>query len=340
MRAALAGTMSVLVLAGVLVTPAGAAPRPAFVLTATGDTPHPVFEARPGTTVSSTVLLTSRSDSMQTIRLQTVDLATSNLGGIEFPSRRPAGPGTWLKLDRRDVRIPPRGTATVRLSVTVPTRTPAGDHYAGVVAVDRKELRRALKAPPKKASGVVLRQLTRVALPVRVRLPGRAVRRLRLRDIAFAADAGGSHLRVRLRNSGQRLLRSTAVDLRIARGDRRLFTVRASLAEVVPATGLAYPVRWRGAPPRSGTYRVTGTISPKGAPRIRVDERVRFGTTQADKVEELTGVPAVGEDGRPWLLLTVAALVLLVAVSASVGYLRLRRRLAEQGAAGPAPSPR
>lgn len=322
------------VLAGVLVAPAGAATRPTFELSSVTKDPYPRFVARPGQTVSGAVRLQSRTGKPQTVRLQALDLVTARTGGIEFPSGRPHATGAWLKLQHRDVALPARATRIIRFTARVPAKAAAGQHYAGIVAINRAELRRA-NAPADKA-GVELRAVTRIALPVRFRLPGAAGRSVAVRRLAFAADASGSRLDLDLRSTGHLLIRGSRIDLRVAeQGGRRLFRHKATLAEFIPQTTIRYPIAWRGTP-KYGTYRLTGTVKPKGAPVLRIDKTVTFGRPEAKKVKQQTGVVASGDPdaGAPPLMLIVAlGAALLLAIAASVGYLRLRRRLVNAKAA-------
>lgn len=317
----------VAVLAGVLVTPAGAVSRPQFVLTPTDGSSYPRFSAQPGNTVRGALRLQSQSNRAQIVRLQGLDLVTSNLGGIEFPSERATQTGAWIRLERRDVRLDPGASATVRFAVELPDRVAAGEHYAGLVAVDRGELRRASAERPADQRGVVLNQVTRVALPVRLDVPGPSERRLDLRDITFEANAGGSRLDIDLGNIGQRLIRSTAVDLRVTREGESFSRHKVTLSEFVPDTRIKYPMPLQGKPAR-GEYRVTGTIRPDGAPAIQVDRRVAFRGPQVERLAVQTGDATPGKD-LPVLLIGALGIAIVLAVSASVGYVRLRRRLAE-----------
>lgn len=316
------------VLAGVLVTPAGAATRPKFELAPVTKDAYPRFVARPGQTVSGAVRLRSRSSKRQTIRLQALDLVTARTGGIEYASGRPHRTGAWLKLQRRDVALPPRATRIIRFTARVPSGAAPGQHYAGIVAIDRAELRRA-QAPADKA-GVELRAVTRIALPVRFRLPGAAGRSVAAGTLAFAADASGSRVDLDLRSTGQLLIRETKVDLRVAeQGGRRLFRHKATLSEFIPKTTIRYPIAWRGSP-KPGVYRVTGTVTPKGGRAVRVDKTVEFGKPEAKTVQELEGVVPSDDaaNGGPPLMLIALGVSLLLAIVASVAYVRLRRRLA------------
>lgn len=317
----------VAVLAGVLDTPASASSPASFSLAPADGTPYPRFAPEPGQTVRGTLRLTSRSSRVRVVRLQTLALTTANSGGIQFAGDKSDETSSWLRLSRTDVRLRPRASTTVRFTAEVPADAAPGEHYAGLAAVDRAELRNAAAKPDKGARGVALNRVTRVALPVRLWVPGDAARRLDLRDMTFAANAAGSHLDLDLGNTGRRLVRETAVDLRVSRDGKQLFRHTGDLAEFVPGTRIRYAVAWRGKP-KAGTYHVSGTVTPKGAAPIEVDRDVEFAGAEAKQLEERTGDPAAPADDLPFLLIGAFALVLLVAASAVVAYVRLRRRVA------------
>jgi hypothetical protein len=317
--------------AGVLVTPAGAATRLDFELSPAGGGSYPRFTARAGETVTGALRLRSRIGKVQTIRLQALDLGTAHTGGIEFRPGRAAAVGAWLKLERRDVRLPGGATRTVRFTASIPRDAAPGEHFAGIAAIDRAELRRAQS--PAGRRGVELRHVTRVALPVRLELRGSAERQLDLRGIGFSSNAGGTRLELDLRSIGHLLVRETSVDLRVSGpGARRPVRHRDRISEFVPQTAIRYPIALPGQVAR-GEYRVTGTIKPEGGRTIRVDERVSFGSSQAKELEERTGDTVPGGGGVPKLLIGALALALLLAGAASAGYVRLRRRLRRATAA-------
>lgn len=51
--------------------------------------------------------------------MQHLDLVTSNLGGIEFSSEPPTRTAARIRLERRDVRLSPGASATVRFAIDV-----------------------------------------------------------------------------------------------------------------------------------------------------------------------------------------------------------------------------
>lgn len=301
------------------------APVP-FSFSAVGTADYHRFDVRAADDVRGAVRVVNRSGRTRVVRLQALDLVTGDRGGIVFRSGRPAATGRWLRLDRRDVRLRPGAAARVGYTARVPSRVSPGEHYAGIVAIDRADLRAAGQRPSARR-GVVLRHVTRLALPVRFTVAGPADRRMAAGRADFAADAAGSRIDLPLRSTGAKLIRSTKVDVAVRdeRG-RTLFTHRATLAEFVPRTIARYPITWRGRA-AEGRYRLVGTVSPKGAPAIRVDQKLEFTRRRAQDLEEQTGEQAAPAASPPLLLLAGLAVALLAAIAATVAYVRLRRRL-------------
>lgn len=322
----LAGTCVLLtVAASAAPSAAQAAPVP-FSFSAVGTPDYHRFGVRAGDDVRGTVRIVNRSGRTRVVRLQTLDLVTGDRGGIVFRSGRPSATGAWLRLDRRDVRLRPGASARVGYSAQVPARVATGEHYAGVVAIDRADLRAAARRPSGRR-GVVLRHITRLALPVRFTVGGPAERTMAAGRADFAADAAGSRIDLPLRSTGAKLIREAEVDFAV-RDDRgrTLFTHKATLGEFVPRTIARYPIAWRGRA-AEGRYRLVGTVRPKGAPVIRLDQTLEFTRRRAEDLESQTGEQAATAAGPPLLLLVGLALALVAAIAATAAYVRLRRRL-------------
>lgn len=326
-----------LALAAPAAAPAAAQSAPVdFDLEPAARSAFPRFDGvRPGASVNTAIRLENRSRRPRIIRLQNLDLTTADTGGIIFGPDGPRRTGQWITVAERDVRLDGRSSRVVRLHANVPTDAAPGDHYAGVVAVDRAALRRAASKAGNGRS-VELKHVTRLGLPVRFRVPGRAVRRLDLGKVGFGVDAAGSRIDVGLRNTGRRLVKRADADLRVVRASdgKQLFRQRGAIADIVPDAAIAYPVAWQGRL-TEGRYRIVGTIRPHGAPVIHVDEQVSFTQTRSKELERHTGTPAAPAEDLPWLLLGALGAAVLVAGALAAGYLRLRRRLeAATGAAG------
>jgi hypothetical protein len=312
-------------------TAAAAAPSTAGLSLAPVDQPSFLrFRAVPGRTVAGAIRVSNHSARPRNVRLQVTDLATAASGGIAFPDAAPRHTGRWLKLSTTELHLSSKSSRTVRLVGKVPEDAASGEHFGGVVAVDRAQLAEAATASPASpgsARGVSVRQITRLALPVKLTVPGPLSGRLVLRDVDVAVDAAGAGLAVHLRNTGNRILPVTDVDLRVQLGSRTLFRHRERLLEIVPDSSLTHPVRWQGRPAK-GEYRVIGTIRPQGARPIRVDRQVRFDDDASQRLERATGRPREPTPtGVPIWMWAVVAGASALGLTAVAGYLRARRRL-------------
>jgi hypothetical protein len=227
------------------------------------------------------------------------------------------------------VHLAAHASALVGFRTAVPVGAGAGEHYAGIVAVDAAEA--AVAAAPSHRRGVSIHHLTRLALPVKVTVPGALVHHVSLKGMTFGVDAAGSKLRLALVNDGTIITRATTIRLAVSSGGRKLFSVDQALGDFLPGTAIAFPVAWRGALAR-GTYDVSGVIQPRHAPAIQVDRKVTFTPALGRQLKDRSGqtaatVPSSGPPLAIWLALGAA---LAVAAFAATAYLRLRRRLATQ----------
>jgi hypothetical protein len=307
--------------------PALAAPTPKAVgfFVAPVGVPSLRFQARPGHTVTGSIRVVNLAARTRMIRLTASDLVTADSGGASFPAGRPKSTGTWLQLDTQRVVLTSHGSAKVGFRAVVPDSAEPGQHYAGIVAVDAAEAAAARKSP-EQGSGVEVHHLARLALPVRLTLPGAQFTRLAATDMHFSVDASGSSLRVGLRNAGNQIIRETDLDLHIGRDGQELLAANTQIRDFITDSGISYPVAWRGSL-QPGAYHVTGTIHPQAGPSLTIDQAVDFTPTLAKTLEQKTGVAAAPGDGPPvWVWALIAAL-LMAGTAVSVAYLRLRRRL-------------
>lgn len=294
------------------------------------------FDLRPGQTLTGRVRVQNLDARPRTLRLMPADLVTADTGGPSFPAARGAGVGTWLTLSRTLVRLPARGGRTVAFRAAMPANARSGQHFGGIVAVDTGEAA-AARAPAKKGRGVSVRHLTRLALPVRLTAPGPLAAHLSVTRVGFSVDATGSSLRVGLRNDGNRIVRTTDIDLKVSQGGRPLLVVDEKLQDFIPASAISFPAAWKGQL-QQGTYRLTGVVRPKDGPSVRVDQDVTFGTKLADRLERKTGDAAPAGDGQPvWIWIALAALLMAIG-GLIAAYLRLRRALARATPASVTPA--
>jgi hypothetical protein len=284
------------------------------------------FPARPGSVVQGAVLVKNTTAGDSTVRLTAVDVGTAAMGGAVYGDKAGKQTGRWLVLATQSVKVPAHRARVVRFRVRIPGGARPGVHYAGITAIDAAQLR-APRRSANQGKRIVLRRLTRFALPVKLRVPGAASPRLQLRGARIDVDAVGANVLVKLQNTGQTLIRSTKVDLRLKQQNRTLASSRQELREFVPDSSAEYSMSWPGIPAQ-GDYRLVGEIRPAGAPVVRVDRALRVGGTEVKKARRsIVARTAPPAGGPPVALLLGLGGALAVAVGFGIAFMRMRRRL-------------
>lgn len=263
-----------------------------------------------------------------TVRLQPADIRNATNGNADYVTTRRAGAGRWLSLDATSVGVEPGATRRVAFTVKVPPGTRGASHYAGIVAVDERELATA-KAPRKRAksAGFTFSRINRQALPLTIRLPGPLTRTLAVRKVELDVQPSGASLVLDLQPGGSVLTQDATVKLRVSRGTQTVLTHDATLGQLFPGSGLDYRVAWKGRPTQ-GSYRVTGVIRPKGAAPVIIDRTVTFTPAKVNELKRETPPVATtpATNTLPlWVWLALAVAVTLL-VGLSVTVLRLKRR--------------
>jgi hypothetical protein len=141
----------------------------------------------------------------------------------------------WLNLQPRRLALPAHTSASLLLFATVPRKAEPGDHDALVL----------LTTQPSGTARVAVR--ARLGVIVVVRVPGKIVRRLRLRGLRVARRGGHRLLELRVANRGNvaEMLSRIRVSVVRARTGRRLATLAASPREVRPHTQAIVEFRYR-----------------------------------------------------------------------------------------------
>jgi hypothetical protein len=141
----------------------------------------------------------------------------------------------WLNLQPRRLALRAHHSASLILSSTVPRKAEPGDHDALVL----------LTTQPSGVARVAVR--ARLGVVVVVRVPGKIVRRLRLRGLRVARRGGRRLLELRIANRGNvtETLSRARVSVVRARTGRRLATLAALPREVRPHTQAIAEFRYR-----------------------------------------------------------------------------------------------
>lgn len=246
---------------GVAVGGATCAPARAdggVAISAVGQPSYIRLAPHPGRALTAAVRLTNLSQRTTRLRLDPVDVGVAAAGGLSYGTARPLGAGRWLRPRARTVVLAPREERTVAFSVLVPRGTRGGEHFAALTATAR---------PVRVRSGarnrrVDVRFVTRLAIAVRLRLPGRLRTALRVGRASVPRHALPA-LVLPLSAPGTALLPGARLSLAVTRGGRRLLRIRQVLGAFVPGGRLAFTVGWPGVP-APGRYRLDGTIVAAG----------------------------------------------------------------------------
>jgi hypothetical protein len=278
------------------------------------------YHAPAGARIAGALVLRSESDEPERVVVRAVDVTTAATGGLDYASTRPAGVGAWIRLESDRVMLAPGTTARVPFIARVPADARPGDHLAGIVAINRSDLRRARRRGGD--DGFSLRFLPRLAIATWFTVPGPREPALAVGNAGFDVTPSGSAVAVLVRNTGNVLVRRTTGRLRVLQGGRELSSQPVRLDAFVPDTEIRYRVGLRGTPAR-GEYRVVGTLRPAGAAPIRVDQLLEFGADAADELRAETGQEAQG--GTPPWMWALLGFVALLAAAFGAAWLHARR---------------
>lgn len=326
-------SVSALAVCTCAVSSASAARRASFgyALAASGFKSYFVFDSRPDGSVTGVLQVTSLTSGAKTILLEPVDVTTAASGGLQFGLTRPRGDGGWLRLGETAVTLSGHGTARVPFAVDVGRGATGGEHFAGIVAVDRRVLSES-------ASGrgpIRLRLIPRLAMTVELRLPGRRVTALGVGPAAISVTPSGASVALRLDNPGDTLVDRTRGRVEVSQGTRRLFSAPVQLGPFVPRTAIAYEVPWQGRPVQ-GTYRVSGELTPAGGRTVTFTRTVTFGAPAIRRFRRETGRSATLAGGISIVMIVLLSLATLAAAVFAGAYFRARSQLAIPPAAAPA----
>lgn len=306
--------------------PSAAAVRPGsqlgYAIIAVGFKSYFVFDTRAGASVRGTLRIQGLTPGAKTIQVSPVDVTTASTGGLQYGDGSPSGEGRWLKLAVRRVRLSGAGSASVPFTVRVPAGARSGDHFVGIIALDRRILSRV----PNGRGAIRLRLIPRLAMTVQLRLPGPRTSELAVGGAKIEVAPSGASLAFPVSNPGNTLIPASTGDISVTQGGLPLFTRTFDLAAFVPDTRISYRVPWEGRPVE-GTYRVKGELQPAGAAAIAFDQTVTFSGNAISTFRRETGRAATASSGTPGLLIGALVLAVVAAAGFGVAYARMRRRL-------------
>lgn len=303
--------------------------QPGFALSAVGFDSYFRYRVEPGRSQSGAVRLTNLSGRPLTVLLRAADVTTAATGGLQYGSAPPRGDAQWLTLDRSRVRLAAGGAQTVRFRLGVPASATPGDHFAGIVALNGRDVRAARRRPTR--GGLHLRFLPRLAIAVQATIPGGDTRELRAGNANVEVTPSATNATLQLRNTGNRLVDATSGDLALLQGSTLLVRHHVDLDSFVPNTQITLRVPFEGTPAH-GTYHLRGTLRPTGGKPVHVNEEISFDVRAARELRRETGREAKGA-GVPAVLAAVAGAALLLVIATLAALLRRQRRLSTDPAA-------
>ncbi|MFB7936731.1 hypothetical protein [Streptomyces sp. NPDC056049] len=272
---------------------------------------HFGYALKSGARIEDSAVIYNESDKARTFHVYGADVGNATGGGLApaQEGQRMRAVGAWLKLESEaTVTVPPKSSATVRFSLTVPAGTPPGGYLGSLVT--------ALRTPA--VSGGVNTE-TRIARLVELTVPGTADLQVSLSELEHRPAGDGEEFTVTVRNTGN-VLYTFAGTLNITGGGARTVPLAPGGIYVIPGGSATVTGRLADLP-AFGRLAVTASVTatvPGGAARTVTSDTVRLSFF-------------------PWLVAALAvggllALLLLLFVTRERRRAWLRRRAAERTA--------
>jgi hypothetical protein len=324
--------LALLALAACAAVPAAAAapspPAVAFALSPAEGGSSIRLNATAGRVLHGALLVRNLSGHGVMVILQRADIQNASNGNANYVTTRVAAAGRWLRLSAGRVHLAAHASRQVTYTISVPTGAVGGSHYAGIVAINAADLVTPAARSKSKGRAFTFFRISRQALPLTVRLPGRLSRGLSLRSASVNVQPIGAGLVLGLLPGGNELTQDAPVNLRVLRGARAIFTYASTLGQLFPGSPLDFRIPWHGTP-TPGAYHLIGTIRPKGSAVIYINQTIQFTPRGAAQLKRVTPPgaqpPAAGMPGWVWIVLALGAM-LLIGLSLAVWKLSRRSR--------------
>jgi hypothetical protein len=294
-----------------------------YALSATGFNSYFVYDTKPGQPIHGSLQVRSLTSADKTILLSPVDVTTAAAGGLQYGDGSPSGEGRWLSLALGRVQLGGSKSASVPFTVNVPPDASPGEHFLGIVALDR----RVLGQPASGHGSIRLRLIPRLAMTVELRLPGVRPSGLRVGSARIEIAPSGAALAISISNPGNKLVSSASGSVTVSQGSTALFSRGIELGAFVPGTSIGYRVPWEGMPVE-GTYDVSGDLRPAGGQPIHFNRTVTFARHAIQQYRQDTGRSARVSSGTSGLLFVALGFAVAVAVVFAVAYMRAKRAIA------------
>lgn len=279
--------------------------------------------AKPGQTISDTVVVNNTGPTTIQLRVYPVDgLTGATSGAVYSDAHDPlTKAGRWVTPSVNFLTVPAGGSRVVSFAVQVPAGTSPGDHLAGIAAEN---------AHPQRSPGrFSITEIVRTVVGILVEVPGAAHAQAALTGMHLAALPGTKvpSVVVQLGNSGLKLCKpEVAVTLAGAQGVQP--TVTRQLDTVLPGDSIPYPLPWPR-PLASGSYASSATVTGCGTP-VTYRELTRLGGSLSGTAANPNGLSLGSTRGganASWMAVAaVAGLGLLIGLAALFLWLILARR--------------
>lgn len=295
-----------------------------------------VFDARPGTTVTSKVRVTNSGDAAGTARLYPVDATTGQTSGTVYRMRQEPrrDTGAWITLATDKLTLQPGESADVAFSVAIPADARPGQHVGGIVAEDTALKTSTATQPGANQAGLRVNIQSLTILAVQVNLPGTPVERLDVTGITSGGEQGHQTLVLGLRNSGTVMLKPSGT-LQVATVDgQELQTLPIRMDTFLPDTTIDYPVFVTQAL-GAGEYRATLTLTYGAGRETRYTTTFAITNAQVGQVfqgrPKLTPPPVTNQLSPvnqllTWPLAGIVAGALVLLAGSLLGFVTWRRR--------------
>jgi hypothetical protein len=274
------------------------------------------------------VLVRNLSGHALTVILQRADIQNASNGNANYITTGVAATGRWLRVSAGRVHLAAHTSQRVTYTISIPADAVGGSHYAGIVAINAANFDTPAVRGRAKGRSFRFYLISRQALPLTVRLPGRLSRGLSLRSASVSVEPIGAGLVLGLLPGGNELTEDAPVNLRVLRDAHTIFKYASTLGQLFPGSPLNFRIPWHGTP-TAGAYHLIGTIRPQGSTVIYINRTIQFTPQGAAQLKRVTPAaaqpPAAGMPGWVWIVLALGGM-LLIGLSLAVWKLSRRAR--------------
>ncbi|AWZ16512.1 DUF916 domain-containing protein [Streptomyces sp. ICC1] len=277
--------------------------------------PHFSYGVTGGAGMRDQIAVWNYGEESLTLAVYASDAVNTVDGGFDLlpAGQAPKDAGSWIKLEKDQVTVPPKGNVLVPFTVSVPRDVTPGDHTGGIVA--------SLPGGGQDAQGNKVKLDQRVGARVYIRAAGTLTPRLEVQQVSAAYEgtanpfaAGSATVTYTLRNTGNvRLGARQAVRVNGLFGTSVTAGGLGDLGDLLPGSSLTITAKADGVAPVVRSSAVV-SVQPVAA-RDGVDP----------KLPSLTR--SVSLWTVPWTLLAV-----VLVITGGGLWVRRRRRLARAAA--------